>query len=649
MRALQGRYYKLWHLPLSLSFSRFRDIDAYVCYSSGFTLVLWIPCRKDHDDDLHQQQKQQQRLKRTTSSIPFSSSSSSIHFTRTHAARSEISYTPILTALNCDARSRERANEREREMTMIVVSVVVVVVVVIALLLATTAHANPLNEFRYLPVESRYPEGSDIARTNITRIDVEVDPRGLVPSSWNMNGLRWTMSVLLPSRVAGRGERAFRRELPARLPIALMLHPTQVFEIDDEDNDYFQSALWLAKQGMIGVVSLEAAGQFGGGGTATAELLTKRAIAMVRTIYKLGETDANSPLTGRVARSFCAYGYSLGGGSVQGLPRFTEPEDGLRCIVPMHSPVAPTEYSRFVNVPVLAATGQRDRDFPSRRMWSQYAGSGGPPIALVEIGGEGVRSFHIDNDCGNECPALRYCCSGPSQTRKHMSWIAAFMALYLLDRTDLAPVFWHSQNTSIARLGGVSRISKAPKTQIALLGATSPVDDDDDDENDDVPSVRIPYGIKPSAVGYEEYVERLREEQRQRDRQQEQADAARAGGVGVSAQTVLPQEVTENVTRVSAARVTNRRRGRQRYNLRVLGDVSGSDTRCSTLRVRGVSAIIDGGATKTLKLDVEAPSTTPRNIVSGRTSVCTINNVVAVTDGGRTMSDPVTFDISVSF
>ena len=121
----------------------------------------------------------------------------------------------------------------------------------------------------------------------------------------------------------------------------------------------------------------------------------------------------------------------------------------------------------------------------------------------------------------------------------------------------------------------------------------------------------------------------------------------------MSAQTVLPQEVTAasagSAIRLSAARVTNRRASAQRYKLKVLGGVSGNDSRCSRLRVRGVNAVIDGGATKTLKLDVEAPSSTPRNIVAGRTSMCTMNRVVAVTDGGRTISDPITFDISVSF
>ena len=179
-------------------------------------------------------------------------------------------------------------------------------------------------------------------------------------------------------------------------------------------------------------------------------------------------------------------------------------------------------------------------------------------------------------------------------------------------------------------------------------------DDDDDDGDDDAPAVRLPPGIRPEYAGYEEYVARLQELQRQRDRQQEQADAVRAGGgATVSAQTVLPQEVAAasagSVIRVSAARVTNRRNRAQRYKLKVLGSVSGTDTRCSRLRVRGVNAIIESGATKTLKLDVEASSSTPRNIVAGRTSMCTMNRVVAVTDGGRTISDPITFDISVSF
>ena len=108
--------------------------------------------------------------------------------------------------------------------------------------------------------------------------------------------------------------------------------------ISDKISDFYQSALFLAKQGNIVIISRERAGQFGrSSSSSVGQGLARRGVAMIRTLYKIAETDTESVLYNRVRRAFCAYGYSLGGGAVQDLRYYLTEEDGLKCLVPMHT------------------------------------------------------------------------------------------------------------------------------------------------------------------------------------------------------------------------------------------------------------------------------------------------------------------------
>ena len=124
---------------------------------------------------------------------------------------------------------------------------------------------------------------------------------GEPPESWRLGSSRWNMRVMLPSRQSA----SIGAELPRKLPAAMMLHPTQVFTMSPA-NDQYETAVYLARHGIVTVLSLEQAGQFGGvgNGLEVGRRLSQRGVAMIRTLYKLAETDESSALYGRVKRQF---------------------------------------------------------------------------------------------------------------------------------------------------------------------------------------------------------------------------------------------------------------------------------------------------------------------------------------------------------
>lgn len=167
--------------------------------------------------------------------------------------------------------------------------------VILLLTVRTAAGESPLAEFQY-PVS----RNADVQNTEITMIDVLVDT-SLVPESWRLGSSRWNMRVMLPSRQSA----SIGAELPRKLPAAMMLHPTQVFTMSPA-NDQYETAVYLARHGIVTVLSLEQAGQFGGvgNGLEVGRRLSQRGVAMIRTLYKLAETDESSALYGRVKRQF---------------------------------------------------------------------------------------------------------------------------------------------------------------------------------------------------------------------------------------------------------------------------------------------------------------------------------------------------------
>ena len=477
--------------------------------------------------------------------------------------------------------------------------------------------ASPLAELEY-PPQAEWPRLLEEEGNGITVVDVPVNT-SLVPDGYRLGGSRWAMRAMLPS-AASAG-----RALRTRLPVALMLHPTQVFQMSPR-NDQYYTALYLAKQGMITVFSLERKAQFGGIGNAAgvSDGLARRGVAMVRTLYELAEKDFTSPLYGRARRAFCAYGYSLGALSVQALASYVAPEDGLRCIVPVHSypisRVLPSEFADRVNVPILAALGESDFQGTSTDMWREYARAGRTAIAIVEIGGPGVNSQHIDTSCGNQCPRQLVCCNGNSQYQKHMSWITAFMLLYLAGREDFAPIFWDVSDTALLASPGVSSVRRASKIDMSAIPPPPPPDS----------ATKQPGGTPTRASPFRRFGLRF-----------EVTDASAAASP-VTVRIDAPAFGDDGTLVLDVANVRNARATAFVHALGVDGAAAGNDARCGFLSMRGVNRVIEGGATEALQLQVSDAGGAPGAFT------CTFNvTAVNVSERrGTIAARPVTAEVN---
>ena len=243
----------------------------------------------------------------------------------------------------------------------------------------------------------------------------------------------FSMSVFHPST---------KEPASACWPVVVLLHPGQ-FLSSAPDTDFFDYGMHWASRGMVTVLSREFPGQFFAfdAGSVTdieGQRMGKRGALMWYNLVRMNNTEPSSPLYGNLCNSFCAVGYSMGGSAAQDMGIEFSPEDGLRCIAPLHALGTSKTRTQQVKVPVMSGSSPQDTLTPVFDMWDRYVDTTVPLVYVVLHWGT-----HMISECGELCPVRLNCCEGDSNVRQHLGWLTAWLEMHLLGRKEVAPMIWN--------------------------------------------------------------------------------------------------------------------------------------------------------------------------------------------------------------
>ena len=231
----------------------------------------------------------------------------------------------------------------------------------------------------------------------------------------------------------------------ACFPVIVLLHPGQ-FLSSAPDTDFFDYGRHWASRGMVTVLSREYPGQFFAldAGSVTdieGQRMGKRGGLMWYNLMRMNNTEPESPVYQRLCRRFCAVGYSMGGSAAQDMGIEFSPEDGIRCIAPMHALATNKVRASRVTVPTMSGSSPQDTLTPPygvNAMWDAYVNSLVPYIDVVLQWGT-----HMLSECGASCPQILKCCEGDTNIRQHLGWMTAWLELHLYERLEIAPLIWN--------------------------------------------------------------------------------------------------------------------------------------------------------------------------------------------------------------